>query len=246
MITITGIVLTYNCIYSIKHCIESLKKFDDIIVLDSNSTDGTLEYLEKQDNVTVFTGPQITGKWINAYNFLIRECKTSHVYYLDSDEMINVDIYDELKDLWEKESDAFPVSARATIVYQDKCKKERYPDPQFRGGPVDKLRYYNPRNETHDMIDARFSGTSPIFKKIKHIIVHFRNIDNEHYRKRLEILQGKLKKLPNVRSLYDEYNVNTFEDLIEFMKNMPVFPLEDVVKEGYILPRKKRLMEALK
>jgi len=244
-ITITGMVLTYNCMPTIKYCLDSFKKFDEIVVLDSNSDDGTLEYLKKHDKVTLFVGPQIEDRWIPSYNSMIRECETSHAFYLDSDELINVNAYTELKKLWKKDPNIFPVTARATVVFEDKCKVERHPDPQYRGGAVDKLRYFNPRNPVHDMLDVKFAGMTPKFSRTKHIILHVKNLDDPYYRKRLEWNQAKIKRNPNARSLYDEYRVGSFDELIDHMKKMPTFPLSDIVKQGFKLPTKKRVREAL-
>jgi len=242
-VTISGIVLTHNNINTIKSCIESFKKFDDIIVLDSDSTDGTFEYLEGHEKVTLFTGPQIGGKWISVHNSLIRECKTSHCFYLDSDEMINIDVYDELKALWKKESDVFPITARVTIIHGSQCKKERHPDPQFRAGPVDKLRYYNPKNEVHERLDPKYTGVNPKVSSMKHIIVHNRDINQEWCRNQLERTQGIIRKSPGARSLYDEYKVSTFEDLAKHIKNMESFSIYKIEEKEFVLPRKKRLGE---
>jgi len=47
-------------------------------------------------------------------------------------------------------------------------------------------------------------------------------------------------------SLYDEYKVNTFEELVEYMKNMPTFSIWDLPKEGYILPDNKVIKKVFK
>jgi len=246
MIKITATVLSYNNVHTIKECIESLKKFDEILVLDSNSTDGTREYLEKQKNVTLYSGPEIKGNWIGVHNALILESSNPYVFYLDSDEIINVDFYDELKMLWTKHPDAFPVHARATVIRDSLCKKERFPDPQFRGGPKDKFRYYNPRNTVHEILDPKYAGRNPEFSRMKYIIVHNHSIDYEWSRNNIRRTQDIIRKTPGAMSLYDEYKVQTWKELLDYFRKMPAFPLSDVEKQGFILPRKERLEKVYK
>ncbi len=50
---ISALVITYNEIGYIERCLESIAFADEIIVVDSYSTDGTYEYLLSQPNVRV-------------------------------------------------------------------------------------------------------------------------------------------------------------------------------------------------
>jgi len=246
MIKISGIVLTYNNIHTIKQCIKSFKKFNEVLVLDSNSTDGTKEFLKNHPKVTLYSGPPIENKWIPIHNAMILECNNPYCFYLDSDEMINVNAYDEMQELWRKYPKAFPVHGRATIVHSNQIRQERFPDPQFRGGPTKTLRYYNPRNTVHELLDPKHVGHKPLLSRMNYIIIHNRNIEQEWCRKQLEWNQQKIRETSNTRSLYDEYNVKTFDELIEFMKKMPTFPISDLEKSKFILPSKKRLGEWIK
>ncbi len=69
---IAAVVVTYNRLELLKKCIESLRnqtrKPDEIIVINNSSTDGTLEWLTQQQDLTVITqensgsaGGQYTG-----------------------------------------------------------------------------------------------------------------------------------------------------------------------------------------
>ena len=70
--TVAAVVVTYNRLELLKKCIQSLRdqtrKLDEIIVVNNNSTDGTLEWLNSQNDLTVITqensgsaGGQYTG-----------------------------------------------------------------------------------------------------------------------------------------------------------------------------------------
>ncbi|MDP2302736.1 MAG: glycosyltransferase family 2 protein [Ignavibacteria bacterium] len=69
---IAAVVVTYNRLELLKICIDSLRrqtrKLDEIIIVNNSSTDGTLEWLSKQKDLTVITqensgsaGGQYTG-----------------------------------------------------------------------------------------------------------------------------------------------------------------------------------------
>ena len=54
---LTALIITYNEIGYIKKCIESISFADEIIVVDSFSTDGTYEYLKSNPKVKVIQNP---------------------------------------------------------------------------------------------------------------------------------------------------------------------------------------------
>lgn len=69
---IAAVVVTYNRLELLKECIQSLRnqthKLDEIIIVNNSSTDGTLEWLNAQNDLTVITqensgsaGGQYTG-----------------------------------------------------------------------------------------------------------------------------------------------------------------------------------------
>jgi len=70
--TIAAVVVTFNRFELLKKCVQSLKnqtrRIDEILVINNNSTDGTLEWLNSQNALTVITqensgsaGGQYTG-----------------------------------------------------------------------------------------------------------------------------------------------------------------------------------------
>jgi GT2 family glycosyltransferase len=59
--TVAAVVVTYNRIELLKKCIQSLReqtrKLDEIIVVNNSSTDGTLDWLNSQNDLTIITQP---------------------------------------------------------------------------------------------------------------------------------------------------------------------------------------------
>jgi hypothetical protein len=87
------IVLTYNNLDSTKKCVDHLYKHTDefnLIIVDNNSTDGTVEYLKniEQDNLTLHFSPKNLG-CVMGRNFAYTLSKDSeYVCFLDSDQFV--------------------------------------------------------------------------------------------------------------------------------------------------------------
>lgn len=64
-ISIAAVVVTFNRITLLQKCIKALynqtKKLDAIIVINNNSTDGTKEWLDKQNNIIVIHQENVGG-----------------------------------------------------------------------------------------------------------------------------------------------------------------------------------------
>jgi hypothetical protein len=87
------IVLTYNNLDSTKKCIDHLYQFTDefnLIIVDNNSTDGTVEYLKDidQENLTLHFSPKNLG-CVMGRNFAYTLSKDSeYICFLDNDQFV--------------------------------------------------------------------------------------------------------------------------------------------------------------
>ena len=96
--TIDILLLTYNNLPSTKQCIEHLYKHTsdfNLIILDNNSTDGTIDYLkllsEKHDNVYVNFQKENLGiiKGRNkCFDFNRENSNSEKIIFLDNDQMV--------------------------------------------------------------------------------------------------------------------------------------------------------------
>ena len=63
--TVAAVVVTYNRIKLLKECIQSIRTQtrmpEEVIVVNNNSTDGTLEWLNEQKDLTVITQQNLGG-----------------------------------------------------------------------------------------------------------------------------------------------------------------------------------------
>jgi glycosyltransferase involved in cell wall biosynthesis len=104
--SITPLILTYNEELNIGRCLERLTWAQHIVVIDSGSTDRTLEICASFPNVRVIHRPfdNHTAQW----NFGLDQIETPRVLSLDADYILNEDFVAELKALPE-DSDAHQI-----------------------------------------------------------------------------------------------------------------------------------------
>lgn len=93
---ISLVVITKNEVKRIKRCFESVPFADEIIVVDSLSTDGTKELAEN-------LGAKVISQEFKGYRFQkelgCKACRNDWVLILDADEALSLDLQRELKQL---------------------------------------------------------------------------------------------------------------------------------------------------
>jgi len=128
MITVT--VLTKDSERYLHGVLLALKPFDEVLLLDSGSTDGTLEIAEQFSNVTIHHhefegfGPQ--------HNVASELAKNDWILSVDSDEVLSKELADEILSLSLEEQTVYGFSRHT--YYNDKLIKwcGWYPDYIFR------------------------------------------------------------------------------------------------------------------
>lgn len=96
---ISVVVLTKNEEQNIRRCLKSLHFSDDIWIIDSYSTDRTIEIVQKEfGNVSI-----IENEWLgfaDQRNLIkTQNLKYSTILFLDADEELGQDLYDEIVEL---------------------------------------------------------------------------------------------------------------------------------------------------
>lgn len=93
---VSVLVLTKNEQVNLADCLRSLSFSDDVVVLDSFSTDRTVQIAESFDNVRVVQRPFDT--WSKHSNWALDNIDFKHpwVYYSDADEMVTPELRDEI------------------------------------------------------------------------------------------------------------------------------------------------------
>ena len=83
---ISALVITYNEIDCIDRCIASIAFADEIIVVDSFSTDGTFEYLKAHPKVTVLQRP--FENYTDQKSYTLKQASHEWILFVDADEVV--------------------------------------------------------------------------------------------------------------------------------------------------------------
>ena len=107
-----AVVVTYNRLEMLKHCIDHLKHQDipcDILIIDNASTDGTQAWLEKQQGIRYFnTGANLGGA--GGFNYGMRKAVEAGYAYI-----------------WIMDDDCFPKTDALSALYKaDRLLKGRF------------------------------------------------------------------------------------------------------------------------
>jgi glycosyltransferase involved in cell wall biosynthesis len=89
-------IITYNCARTLGPCLESVKWADEIVMLDSSSTDGTLELAKKYACHIYQTDFLGYGK---TKQLAIDKTHNNWVLHIDADEMLSPALQDEIRAL---------------------------------------------------------------------------------------------------------------------------------------------------
>lgn len=110
--TITPVILTYNEAPNIDRALKQLTWAKRIVVIDSGSTDETLEIVQKYPQVEVFRRP--FDNHANQWNYGLQQVQTEWVLSLDADYCVSDELITEIAQL---STDAKPVAYYIPFKY---------------------------------------------------------------------------------------------------------------------------------
>ena len=93
---ITAIVTTFNEEYNIKRCLDSIQWADEVLVIDSFSTDNTVSICEKMGATVLQRKYKYAA---DQKNWAIPKAKNPWIILLDADEEASGALQDEIKEL---------------------------------------------------------------------------------------------------------------------------------------------------
>ena len=91
---ITALIITYNEIENIVRCINAVSFADEIIVVDSYSTDGTYEYLKKHHKVIVYQ--KTFTDYTSQKEYTLNLANNDWVLFIDADEVVTDSLRTEI------------------------------------------------------------------------------------------------------------------------------------------------------
>lgn len=167
------LILTYNEQQHIMECIHSASFADEIIVVDSGSTDNTVMLLD-QAGIKVIHHPMHEG-FAAQRNFALQQTDAQWVMFLDADERITLELATEIKKRLQADPEisAFALPRRNHFLGKQIKHCGWYPDYSYRLMKREKVYYVGLVHE-HLKIDGLVS-------KIKEPFEHFTYYSIEQY-----------------------------------------------------------------
>jgi glycosyltransferase involved in cell wall biosynthesis len=161
---ITALVPTYNCEKTVRACLESVKWVDRIFVVDSFSTDRTLEICRE------YTDSIVQHEYVNSAtqkNWAMDQIDTEWTLQIDSDERLEPGLKDEIIEHLSKGEPADGYSTRIKNLVWGKWIKGcgMYPDTRLRIFKTAKGRWSD--REVH----ARVKGVERVVQ-LQHHCIH--------------------------------------------------------------------------
>jgi glycosyltransferase involved in cell wall biosynthesis len=104
MATLSVIILALNEEHNIVECLESVKWADEILVIDSGSTDNTVELAKR------YTNNVLTVEWKGygaTKNYALRQATGDWILWLDADERVPNELAEEMRRVIQSNDSAF-------------------------------------------------------------------------------------------------------------------------------------------
>lgn len=165
---ISVVILTYNEAINIERCLRSVSWSDDILVMDSGSTDGTCE-IAKQLGARIIQRP--FDDFAGQRNFAIDQGNLRHdwVLHLDADETVTVELKTEMLGIASDTHTnlAYRVPSRLMLMGRWLKYSGMYPSYQVRFGMRDHLRFQMVGHGQRELLQPDELGV------IKSDLIHF-------------------------------------------------------------------------
>jgi len=168
------ITLTLNEEHNIAECLSSVQWADELIVVDSGSTDRTVELAQS------FTNHVMNVEWKGygaTRNLALARCTGDWVLWLDADERVTPELSAEIKRIVQangKEIAAYSVGRRAYFLGRWIKHCGWYPSRVTRLFRREKGRFTE--NNVHEQL--RVDG---VVRELRHDLLHYTDPDLQHY-----------------------------------------------------------------
>lgn len=164
---ISVVILTLNEELNLPRCLEAISWCDDVLIVDSFSSDATLKIAAKH-------GARVVQRAFDSFagqrNFAVEHCELKHewIFHLDADEVMTPDLSAEILGcIAATEKDGYRVSSK--LMFQGKFLRHAglFPWYQVRLGRRDKLRFTQAGHGQRERLASNTIGT------LKNSLLHF-------------------------------------------------------------------------
>jgi glycosyltransferase involved in cell wall biosynthesis len=225
---ITGLVITYNEEKNIEEVIRNLNFVDEIIIVDSNSTDDTINIINKYSHVKLIINK--FENFSNQRNLAIQNASNPWILFLDADERITPELKKEILETVKK-----PNPKSAYFFYR-KFMFQNTP-LLFSGWQTDKnIRLFQKEKAVYisdKLVHEKLDVTGEI-GVLKNKLIHFSYSDYDSYKLKMQYY-GRLK----ARELYEKGAKPTLFHFI--IKPLYKFIHSFIIRLGFI-DRKRGLI----
>ena len=218
MTQISAVIITFNEEKNIERCIKSLMPIaDEIVVIDSYSTDKTKKICEKySSNINLkFIEHQFDGH-IEQKNWAITQAKYKHILSLDADEALDDELQKEILKIKEN----FGADGYFFNRLTNYCGKWVYHCGWY---PDRKLRLWNSTkgqwggDNPHDKFEM--FDKKAILKHLKGNILHYSYYTKEDHYKQVEYFTTILAKSQEKKGKKSSLLILIFSPIIKFIKD---------------------------
>jgi len=152
--SISVVIITFNEEHNIKQCLDSVSLFDEIIIVDSGSTDQTIDIAEKHG------AKVIRHDWLGfgpQKQYAVNQASHDWVLSLDADEYLSSDLIENIQNArLDNQSSAFAINRRSFFLGKE---------VKYSGWSPDwVIRLFNRNNAcfTDDPVHERVNGFSTL------------------------------------------------------------------------------------
>lgn len=169
--------MTYNEEKNLASCLDTVRFADEIVIVDSGSTDRTVE-IAKEYGAKVAVRPMDEGGFAAQRNFLLEQTEADWVFYIDADERLLPETAEEMRRIADLNDEAVWAIKRFNVVMGQKMERgANGPDWSDRFFPRSKVSW---AGAVHEAVKSEMPR-----KRLKGTMLHYTYDDWETYLRKL-------------------------------------------------------------
>lgn len=226
---ISALIITYNEIGYIENCLQSVDFADEIIVVDSYSTDGTYEYLKSHPKVKVLQHP--FENFTLQKSFALQQATNDWILFLDADEVVPDALREEIVQTVNSGETHAAYWFYRQFMFGDKPLRFSgwQTDKNYRLFRKSKARFSD-KKIVHETLEVE--GTSGVLKEK---LTHYCYKNYEDYK-------GKMLKYGRLKAREDFYKEKTFNYFFYIFKPAWKFFNHYILRLGIFDGKKGRII----